>query len=284
MKIIEKEMQEEGKEYVYVAEFVGGFCKIGVSNNPIKRLREVSKRNQIPLKNYFLVEGYFKLEKYLHNHFEEKRRYSEWFDINFNNVKTYLENLNINVIESKAITIKKHHNHSSNEFEKDYMEAKIKCFLGADTYFIENIKHFINLPFYKNKIKEEYYDLEQAKKSYLENIIDIGEDYEEAYEEIKDFKNIYSFVLEYTEYSFLKNEISLAYFNNLIIYEDVLMYVLKIIKMYIEENSNKDKKVRISYIGLEDLESKIATFIEFTDTNNMTDKEVYAMVKAHIEK
>ena len=35
---------------------------------------------------------------------------------------------------------------------------------------------------------------------------------------------------------------------------------------------------------IQDLESKIATFIEFTDTNNMTDKEVYAMVKAHIEK
>ena len=35
---------------------------------------------------------------------------------------------------------------------------------------------------------------------------------------------------------------------------------------------------------VQDLESKIATFIEFTDTSNMTDKEVYAMVKSHIEK
>ena len=34
----------------------------------------------------------------------------------------------------------------------------------------------------------------------------------------------------------------------------------------------------------QDLESKIATFIEFTDTNGMADKEVYAMVKSHIEK
>ena len=35
---------------------------------------------------------------------------------------------------------------------------------------------------------------------------------------------------------------------------------------------------------VQDLESKIATFLELTDTLNMNDKEVYAIVKKHIEE
>ena len=56
------------------------------------------------------------------------------------------------------------------------------------------------------------------------------------------------------------------------------------------ERSVKEKENIRDYLTIEelekvqDLESKIATFIEFTDTNGMTDKEIYAMVKSHIEK
>ena len=94
MKILEKEMQEDGKEYVYLAEFVGGFCKIGVSKNPKKRLHNIQSKNQIPVKRYFLVEGYFELENILHRHFKEKRRYSEWFDIEFEELICFVKKFN----------------------------------------------------------------------------------------------------------------------------------------------------------------------------------------------
>ena len=47
MKILDKELQEEGKEYVYLAEFESGYCKIGVSINPKVRLKNVSSKHEI---------------------------------------------------------------------------------------------------------------------------------------------------------------------------------------------------------------------------------------------
>ena len=46
----------------------------------------------------------------------------------------------------------------------------------------------------------------------------------------------------------------------------------------------KKELVNTRFPGLQDLESKIATFIEFTDTENKDDKQIYEMVKKHIEK
>ena len=72
-----------------------------------------------------------------------------------------------------------------------------------------------------------------------------------------------------------------------LVYKKVIGKDVKKIK---EERKVKERENVRDYFTIEeiekiqDLESKIATFIEFTDTNNMTDKEVYAMVKAHIEK
>ncbi len=72
-----------------------------------------------------------------------------------------------------------------------------------------------------------------------------------------------------------------------LVYKKVLGKDVK--KAKLERNVKEKENIR-DYLTIEelekvqDLESKIATFIEFTDTNNMTDKEVYAMVKKHIEK
>ena len=71
------------------------------------------------------------------------------------------------------------------------------------------------------------------------------------------------------------------------VYKKVLGKDVK--KAKAERNVKEKENIR-DYLTIEelekvqDLESKIATFIEFTDTSNMTDKEVYAMVKSHIEK
>ena len=56
-----------------------------------------------------------------------------------------------------------------------------------------------------------------------------------------------------------------------------------------ERNVKENENIR-DYLTIEELEkvqeleSKIATFIEFTDTGNMSDKEVYNLVKTYIEK
>lgn len=53
----------------------------------------------------------------------------------------------------------------------------------------------------------------------------------------------------------------------------------------VKENENVRDYFTIEELDkIQDLESKIATFIEFTDTNGKTDKEIYAMVKEHLEK
>ena len=72
-----------------------------------------------------------------------------------------------------------------------------------------------------------------------------------------------------------------------LVYKKVLGKDVK--KAKAERNVKEKENIR-DYLTIEelekvqDLESKIATFIEFTDTNGMTDKEIYEMVKSHIEK
>lgn len=71
-----------------------------------------------------------------------------------------------------------------------------------------------------------------------------------------------------------------------LVYKKVLGKDVK--KAKLERNVKEKENIR-DYLTIEelekvqDLESKIATFIEFTDTSNMTDKEVYEMVKKYIE-
>ena len=72
-----------------------------------------------------------------------------------------------------------------------------------------------------------------------------------------------------------------------LVYKKVLGKDVK--KAKAERNVKEKENIR-DYLTIEelekvqDLESKIATFIEFTDTNEMNDKEIYNMVKSHIEK
>jgi Rha family phage regulatory protein len=71
-----------------------------------------------------------------------------------------------------------------------------------------------------------------------------------------------------------------------LVYKKIIGKDVKKIK---EERGVKEGQNVRDYFAIEelekiqDLESKIATFIEFTDTNGKTDKEIYAMVKEHLE-
>lgn len=78
-----------------------------------------------------------------------------------------------------------------------------------------------------------------------------------------------------------------AYSNySKLVYKKILGKTVK--KTKEERNIPKNKRLR-DYLTIEelekvqDLESKIATFIEFTDNSDKTDKEIYADVKSYLE-
>jgi hypothetical protein len=71
-----------------------------------------------------------------------------------------------------------------------------------------------------------------------------------------------------------------------LVYKKVIGKDVKKIKeaRNVKENENvRDYFTTLELDRIQDLESKIANFIEFTDTNGKSDKEIYAMVKEHIE-
>ena len=74
---------------------------------------------------------------------------------------------------------------------------------------------------------------------------------------------------------------------SILVYKKVLG---KDVKKSKEERGLKEKDNLRDFLTIEelekvqDLESKIATYIEFTDNNGKTDKEIYQDVKAYIEK
>ena len=47
------------------------------------------------------MEAYFELENILHKHFKEKRRYSEWFDIDFKELVEYVRRSDYSYIKNK---------------------------------------------------------------------------------------------------------------------------------------------------------------------------------------
>jgi hypothetical protein len=72
----------------------GNMYKIGVSNNPKKRLQELQTGNPDTLT---LVETYntihnFKLENFLHRTYSDKNVQLEWFELTTEDVKSFISN------------------------------------------------------------------------------------------------------------------------------------------------------------------------------------------------
>lgn len=77
-------------EYVYLLQDVSvtGYCKIGYTNNPARRLYEFDTK--LPMKivviHIIKCSNMERLEKALHMYFREKRINGEWFDLNHDDV------------------------------------------------------------------------------------------------------------------------------------------------------------------------------------------------------
>ena len=57
-----------------------GYIKIGFSNNPKRRLREIQRYSPIELRIIAMIKGGREKEAELHRRFSKYRRYGEWFE------------------------------------------------------------------------------------------------------------------------------------------------------------------------------------------------------------
>jgi len=91
MEIIKNDEAKTGTSYVYFANCETGFTKIGTTKRSDNRLKQVSHSNHIPINEYFLVEGGTHLEKTLHKVFAKQRMYAEWFYLDYEELKLFIE-------------------------------------------------------------------------------------------------------------------------------------------------------------------------------------------------
>jgi hypothetical protein len=78
--------------HVYLIEDIDNSrYKIGVAKDLKKRLRnlQTGNSNQIKLIDSFETEYPFRLEKMLHNRFDEFHYYNEWYDLNEESVQNF---------------------------------------------------------------------------------------------------------------------------------------------------------------------------------------------------
>lgn len=74
------------EKHLYVMRSAEGPVKIGISEHPDRRRREVSLSSGREIVEMFVspaIERCEEIERALHNHFEKKRRPGEWFDVDY---------------------------------------------------------------------------------------------------------------------------------------------------------------------------------------------------------
>lgn len=84
------------KGYVYlIGEWSNdkNHYKIGVTGGAIEsRMKKLQtgNSNELAIVKYFQTKDYFKLEKLLHNHYFKNKIINEWFELNDDEVKSFL--------------------------------------------------------------------------------------------------------------------------------------------------------------------------------------------------
>ncbi len=79
-------------KYIYLIKSESGLTKIGMSNNPKRRLRQIKLSGyDAHIVSLFMPEPQIDLsanylEKILHKFFKEKRKFGEWFNLDENDI------------------------------------------------------------------------------------------------------------------------------------------------------------------------------------------------------
>lgn len=94
-------------KYIYLIQSLdNGYYKIGVSKNPLKRLKQLKTGNSSELKLIYTYPSKYahKIEKTIHNLFLYSKKEGEWFDICISEVTTFNDKCkkieeNINILK-----------------------------------------------------------------------------------------------------------------------------------------------------------------------------------------
>lgn len=90
--------------YLYLTE-ADGVTKIGITNDPARRLRELQTSNATPLDNRYTIPLTYdvarKLERYLHQKYDGVRTRGEWFEISADEIWAEIE-LTASILRSVA--------------------------------------------------------------------------------------------------------------------------------------------------------------------------------------
>lgn len=96
--------------YVYFIQAPNRLIKIGKSNNPKQRLKDLQHMSPVHLKIKRVIKGGLRLEHALHVYFKHLRKHGEWFEPNYE-LKQFINNkgriLMSNVIGSSNPMMKK---------------------------------------------------------------------------------------------------------------------------------------------------------------------------------
>lgn len=97
--------QESNSGLVYCIQAVnGGPIKIGASENPDKRLKELQTGHPHSLAIIGTFPGGYRLEGQLHRYFADERTYGEWFDVSLPEIEAVIEHLSTEYHRSESAT------------------------------------------------------------------------------------------------------------------------------------------------------------------------------------
>ncbi len=72
----------KGSSYVYfIASRCNRFVKIGISNNPERRLLDIAAMSPVPVRLLGYLPGWRADEMALHSHYAERHSHGEWFNL-----------------------------------------------------------------------------------------------------------------------------------------------------------------------------------------------------------
>ncbi len=85
---------EDDCKYVYLfRNKYSGLCKIGITNSPKTRLRQIQNTSGMEIQDLIILEclpeydeSPIFIEKFLHNYFGEKRKFGEWFQLSIREI------------------------------------------------------------------------------------------------------------------------------------------------------------------------------------------------------
>ena len=84
-------------KYVYLIQSLeSGYYKIGVSNNPQKRIKQLQTGNPTVLRLIYTFESEYshQIESFFHKRFSYCRKEGEWFDLDIINEVNFLDECN----------------------------------------------------------------------------------------------------------------------------------------------------------------------------------------------